>query len=102
MAFGDLRDRRVRQHTTYRHRAIGCNRKPRFARSTDYQRLIKVGMILKLIGDERNGRETDSLFKQLSIKVADADMANLSRSYGLIQQADLLGERIGLLNETVR
>ena len=50
-------------------------------------------MILKLIGNERSRRETDSLLKQSSIEIAHADVANLSRSHGLVQKAYLLGER---------
>src|ERR1700675_2734303 len=50
-------------------------------------------MILKLIGNERNRRETDSLIEQSSIEIAHADMANLSCPHGLVQQAYLLGER---------
>jgi hypothetical protein len=86
LAFGDLCYRRVRQHTAYRHRAIGRERKPRLARGIDYQRLVKIGMILDLIGDEWNGRESDRLVEQSPIEIAYADMTDLSRSHGLIQQ----------------
>ena len=93
MATGDLRDGGVRQHTTHSHRAVGGNREPRLARRIDHQRLVQIGMIFELIGDERNGRETGRLVEQSPIEIADAYMTDFARSHGLIEQTYLLGER---------
>lgn len=93
MAIGDLRDGGVRQHTTHGHRAVGGNREPRLARRIDHQRLVQIGMIFELIGDERNGRETGRLVEQSPIEIADAYMTDFARSHGLIEQTYLLGER---------
>ena len=52
MAFGDLRHRRAGQYATDRHGAVGGDREPCLACSVGDWRLVEIGMMLELIGND--------------------------------------------------
>jgi hypothetical protein len=54
-------------------------------------------MVFELIGDQRELGQTRRLQQQISVEIADADMAHLSRLSDCVKVVDLLGQRYVLV-----
>ena len=90
---GDLLQHRVRQNLAVGHGIIGGDRHTEALGRLYDGRLVEIGMIFDLVGDERQFAQRCRLAHQRLIEVRDADMAHLPCLGHLVQRADLLGKR---------
>ena len=91
--FGDVVQQRIAEQAAARQRTIGDEDEPVPAHRGEELRLVEIGMILRLQGDQRFGTERDRLVEQRDVEIGDADVAGKPGPLGLGQRRHGLLQR---------